>query len=216
MPGVVETKRDEHKWQKAKGIAEEAGHKDNYAYIMGIYKQMKPDYEFKTEKAARRVASAWINRVAGPSLRDARSMGPYIKSQYGSNPEPTTAKKAVAAFLAKLTGYPGLVGEADRNAERMTAAKGIANALRNQGMSEIEISSGATHLSASFRTHKRWEEESDWDQEEGTEKAGDEYETRYTKILRPWADKIKKTMGNTLVRASYGEKGWWSVEVNLK
>lgn len=44
----VKTKRDEHKWQKAKDIAAESGHKDDYAYIMGIYKKMKPDYKFKT------------------------------------------------------------------------------------------------------------------------------------------------------------------------
>lgn len=47
----TKTKRDEEKWEKAKEIAAEAGKKDNYAYIMGIYKKMKPDYEFKTKKA---------------------------------------------------------------------------------------------------------------------------------------------------------------------
>jgi hypothetical protein len=48
----VKTKRDEEKWQKAKSIAEEAGKAEDYAYIMGIYKKMKPNYEFKTKKAA--------------------------------------------------------------------------------------------------------------------------------------------------------------------
>lgn len=47
----TKTKRDEEKWEKAKEIAEEAGKKENYAYIMGIYKKMKPDYEFKNKKA---------------------------------------------------------------------------------------------------------------------------------------------------------------------
>lgn len=54
----VKSKEDEHKWQKAKELAEEQGKPDNYAYIMGIYKSMKPDY-FKAA-AARRVASRWI------------------------------------------------------------------------------------------------------------------------------------------------------------
>lgn len=45
---VTKTKRDEEKWEKAKEIAAKAGQKDNYAYIMGIYKKMKPDYKFKT------------------------------------------------------------------------------------------------------------------------------------------------------------------------
>ncbi len=48
MPGVVKTERDERLWEKAKGIAEKAGKKENWAYITGIYKKMKPDYEFKT------------------------------------------------------------------------------------------------------------------------------------------------------------------------
>jgi len=44
MPtSLVKTPRDERLWQKAKGIAEEAGHAENYAYIMGIYKRMNPD-----------------------------------------------------------------------------------------------------------------------------------------------------------------------------
>ena len=48
MPtGVVDTPRDEHKWEKAKKIAAESGHAEDYAYIMGIYKKMKPAHKFK-------------------------------------------------------------------------------------------------------------------------------------------------------------------------
>ena len=54
----VETKRDEEKWQKAKSIAAEAGREGDYAYIMGIYKHMKPDYEFKSEGGKPKTASA--------------------------------------------------------------------------------------------------------------------------------------------------------------
>lgn len=44
MPtSLVKTPRDERLWQKAKDIAEEAGHAENYAYIMGVYKKMNPD-----------------------------------------------------------------------------------------------------------------------------------------------------------------------------
>lgn len=49
---VVKTKRDEHKWEKAKGIAEDSGFGGDWAYIMGIYKKMKPDYEFKNPKTS--------------------------------------------------------------------------------------------------------------------------------------------------------------------
>ena len=44
MPrGVVKTKEDEKKWQKAREIAEKAGKKDSWAYVMGIFKKMNPD-----------------------------------------------------------------------------------------------------------------------------------------------------------------------------
>lgn len=53
----AKTKRDEEKWQKAKALARKRGKGDNYAYIMGIYKNMDPDY-FK--EAGVRVARAWL------------------------------------------------------------------------------------------------------------------------------------------------------------
>jgi hypothetical protein len=53
----VKTKRDEEKWQKAKDIAKEQGKAENYAYITGIYKKMKPDYEFKSGPAAKKAGA---------------------------------------------------------------------------------------------------------------------------------------------------------------
>ena len=68
----VKTKRDEEKWEKAKAIAAESGHKEDYAYIMGIYKRMKPDYEFKSGPAAKhasaeRVAARFASRYQIPT-----------------------------------------------------------------------------------------------------------------------------------------------------
>lgn len=64
MPAFVKTKEDERLWEKAKGLAEDAGKKENWAYITGIYKNMKggkvgvdPDYEFKTGPNAKSAAS---------------------------------------------------------------------------------------------------------------------------------------------------------------
>jgi hypothetical protein len=63
----TKTKEDEHKWDKAKELAKEQGRAEDYAYIMGIYKKMKPDYEFKTadEAIALRVA-ARFRSLASP------------------------------------------------------------------------------------------------------------------------------------------------------
>ena len=41
MPAFVKTKEDERLWAKARGIAEESGHKEDWAYITGIFKKMK-------------------------------------------------------------------------------------------------------------------------------------------------------------------------------
>lgn len=73
MPSnVVHTKRDEEKWEKAKGIAEEAGHKEDYAYIMGIYKKMKPSHDF-TKAAAGKYDH--INFVPPESVANAAAKG---------------------------------------------------------------------------------------------------------------------------------------------
>jgi len=50
----TKTKRDEEKWDKAKGLAKSQGKAENYAYIMGIYKKMKPDYEFQSGPDAKK------------------------------------------------------------------------------------------------------------------------------------------------------------------
>ena len=41
MPGAVKTKKDEKLWQRAKDKAEDAGHKENWSYVMSIYQKMK-------------------------------------------------------------------------------------------------------------------------------------------------------------------------------
>lgn len=41
MPAFIKTKEDERLWSKAKGIAEKSGHKEDWAYITGIFKKMK-------------------------------------------------------------------------------------------------------------------------------------------------------------------------------
>lgn len=42
-PSVVKNKEDERLWDKAKDIAAEAGKKEEYDYVMGIFKKMNPD-----------------------------------------------------------------------------------------------------------------------------------------------------------------------------
>jgi len=60
----TQTKKNEHKWQKAQELAEEAGKGENYAYIMGIYKRMDPDYEFKTAARVIKIPKSRLKVVA--------------------------------------------------------------------------------------------------------------------------------------------------------
>jgi len=40
MPGFIKSKEDERLWQKAKDIAAESGHKEDWPYVTGVYKKM--------------------------------------------------------------------------------------------------------------------------------------------------------------------------------
>lgn len=58
MPkGLIKTPREKRLWEKAKGIAEEAGQKENWAYTMGVFKRMLPD---RFEKSAVSVAARYL------------------------------------------------------------------------------------------------------------------------------------------------------------
>lgn len=62
MPAnVVRTLAEEKKWEKAKELADEAGRKDDYAYVMGIFKKMNPE-RFK-EGSLRVVARYLLKRA---------------------------------------------------------------------------------------------------------------------------------------------------------
>ena len=73
MPNnVTNSPRDEEKWEKAEGIAKkQLGHapkSDNdWAYVMGIYKRMKPDHQFQSEKSASSVVDQWMARRVAAS-----------------------------------------------------------------------------------------------------------------------------------------------------
>jgi hypothetical protein len=63
MPAsVVKSPSDEKKWEKAKELAAEQGHTEDYAYIMGISKRMTPD-RWKEAGLIQRVARryAYLN-----------------------------------------------------------------------------------------------------------------------------------------------------------
>ena len=116
MPvNVVKTKRDEEKWKKATEIAKKSGQEENYAYIMGIYKKMKPDYKF--------------NKTASVILRASKC----------GNSNKNFLK--IASVGQKSTATQDFVGGFDPTGS-LTGAYGLANQARGKTESEHRKSKG--------------------------------------------------------------------------
>jgi hypothetical protein len=85
MPtSLVRTPRDERLWQKAKDIADEAGHAENWAYVMGVYKRMNPDRFDKSAAMSTSRAMYLREEIARalqrpiPAARKAREVGSVV------------------------------------------------------------------------------------------------------------------------------------------
>ena len=103
MPvNVVKTERDESKWKSATEIAEKAGKGDNYAYIMGIYKKMKPDHKFK------KTASQILIKAPPGEAQLVKELSQISsqRSKYIPNKSRDKDLDYFAVLFAKLLGIP--------------------------------------------------------------------------------------------------------------
>lgn len=67
MPAnVVKTKEDERLWNKAKGLAEDSDHKENWPYIMEIFQRMKGN---RKKASAHLVATAYLQLLRQEAVR---------------------------------------------------------------------------------------------------------------------------------------------------
>lgn len=130
--------------------------------------------------------------------------------------KPFTKALAVELFVGQLRGWSGLQGEATANTTRQQVAgqiEGIvASWSRRQGhqVDRVEVSSDYLHINGGFRGDTRWESYSEWDQDEGTSREGNVYQKNLHSALGNLTKHIKSLW------VSYGEKGWWSVDITLK
>ena len=105
MPNsLVKTPEDERLWQKAKGIAADSGHSENYAYIMGIYKKMNPD---RFDKSAARVAERFLQAASAeprePGSWQPGQIGPFNPTKgEGSQTPPTRDNQGKAQPLPEF------------------------------------------------------------------------------------------------------------------
>jgi len=97
MPGFVKTKEDERLWQKAKDLAEEQGHKEDWPYVTGIFKKMKGG------KVADRVAGRFLVKDAQSvtaSFGEAWDAGHALGVRFPQNPTNVATRAKIVKTLA--------------------------------------------------------------------------------------------------------------------
>tara|TARA_B100000214_G_scaffold238226_1_gene174281 strand:+ start:268 stop:2283 length:2016 start_codon:yes stop_codon:yes gene_type:complete len=133
MPNnVIDSPRDEHKWKRAEQIAAKSGHKGDYAYIMGIYKKMKPDHQFKKSASERdwvRIAGDIISYAAWDSEKVAAAFNAElelieIEKEAAKSMSARSAKKILTAAMGGKTVSPARLAQAERVAIARGGPKG--------------------------------------------------------------------------------------------
>lgn len=135
---------------------------------------------------------------------------PYIRGSAGVLQDMSgraTWQKVSELFFEQLRGWAGVKGEAGLAAGREQTAKKILSVLRRSyRLDEEEIGKGGLYVHVNWRGDTRWE-----DQGQGArEWEHDKEEAKLKKVMAPFKDAIKHAY------VSYGEKGWWSIDVALK
>jgi hypothetical protein len=146
------------------------------------------------------------------------SFGPFIEMYDPKGA--TTTREAVAHFVAKLDGWPGMKGETEAISGRATTAKGVARALNSAiarmggWMSEkAEISADNKDIEGSYRSDLPKEGAYDVGEYE-YERMVDAEIKNWRKVLdselRSYTSKIKR------IDVSDGEKSWIYTTITLK
>ena len=100
-PGIVKTDRDEELWEKAKAMAAEQGHAEDWPYIVGIFKQMKGG---KLSKAARQPDIDALRKQASELL--AKLEGQHRRAEAVQEGLVDAADKMHAAITKRLKNAP--------------------------------------------------------------------------------------------------------------
>jgi len=134
MPtSLVRTPRDERLWQKAKDIADEAGHAENWSYVMGVYKRMNPDRFDKSAAMSTSRAMYLREEIARalqrpiPAARKAREVGAVVHEMLaflgGQEFADTMSDRVTQGIIrsAPRTASADAVGSARSMASRVAA-----------------------------------------------------------------------------------------------
>jgi hypothetical protein len=103
MPAFIKTPAQERLWEKAKGLAEDAGHKEDWAYVTGIYKKLHGGKVALQSKSADDLES-YMYSLTSEHLME--TMVQRVAQRY-------IARDKTANVMTDLTGYsPRLIREA--------------------------------------------------------------------------------------------------------
>jgi len=106
MPAnIVKTPREERLWQKAKGIAEEAGHAEDWAYVTGVFKRMLPE-RFDKAAAFSTSRALYLREEAAKALQRPLPIG--------------SKKREISTILHELLEFLAGKDFADKMADKVT------------------------------------------------------------------------------------------------
>jgi DNA-directed RNA polymerase subunit RPC12/RpoP len=100
MPDWV---KDEDKWNKAKKLADEQGHKDEYDYITGIYKQMGGEIKSKESAIKRAINKSVRVLVEKYSILTQEKQRELFKEQFGDDVDNRVIMECMAITFGKPT-----------------------------------------------------------------------------------------------------------------
>lgn len=126
-PSVVKNKEEERLWDKAKVLAEDAGEKENYAYINGIFKQM-------TGKTASRAVQADSdgNYMSVTSLEALEDHAQKLRSSIdASTPLPDWVEAKITRANADLLDVYEFVEHGGLRREQNVSAARVAQMFLN-------------------------------------------------------------------------------------
>ena len=171
MPiGVVKTPEEEKLWEKAKGIAEKSGHKEDWPYIMGIYKKMT-GYEKKAsadiyltaadyKEYFEKYAAAAIKDISAKAMKKIKDAPGRFKTDYNFGKPQSFWGKVIDT--AKGGGYKR--GNAALDYARFGSAEGtwekpnlLAKDLEAIGVPKATIEKLSPIRKDSFRVRQEFE-----------------------------------------------------------
>lgn len=146
MPGFIKTPEDERLWTKAKALAAEQGHKEDWAYITGIWKRMT--------KQAKDLIPGGLAEGKKPSDFDPDQLAKGQKVEMEHTSEPSFAQEIAMDHLTEDPNYYQKLEKMEKEGlSRLTGRYLRACMLNDREMSSSQNRVAQRFLRASMSRH---------------------------------------------------------------